>query len=144
MKPGIAQIALGAANTLAAGVAPHLASPYAVGHAGTVAMLLIFMAQEAERAAETLAGENAALRALFAEAAPKLEWLRERLADASAGREESLHVSILEAENARLRTLLIELHAAAEAADLHDVEAQIWRVLKKSADDRSLVLPVPL
>jgi len=89
--------------------------------------------------------ENRALCALFADAAPGIEEasLRERLARAGAEEDGDLRISALEARNAALRGLLIELHAHVEerdSAEARRVEAAIWRELAASTARRKLGL----
>jgi dienelactone hydrolase len=149
MKPGIADLLMNAATTLGAEVAPHLAEkPYALGHTGTIGIMLVFLAQEADRAAETLSRDNAEMRALFAAAAGDRllpEEMQTALARAAAGEGQNLHLSVLEAENAALKAVLIALHAVVddridEAA--RRLQVDICRHLKASADRRALHLPL--
>jgi hypothetical protein len=149
MKPGIADLLMNAATTLGADVAPHLIDkPYALGHAGTIGLMLVFLAQESERAAETLVADNGELRALFGEAAedPLVpEDLRSALARAAQSSDRSLHISVLEADNAALKALLVALHGLVDDRIdplARQMQIAIWRHLKASADRRALHLPV--
>jgi hypothetical protein len=149
MKPGVTEILNGAAQTLAMHVAPHLtATPYAIGHVGTIGLMLMLAGQEHERGADLLVQENKALRALFKDAAqsPLSALLRRDLMQASERQDESLRISALEMENARLKDLLIALHEAAEETPhpwARPIEARIWAFLKESADTRAAILPIP-
>jgi len=92
-------------------------------HALTLSAMLLSIAAEVwDGAAERLVTENRALAALLDEVAA----------------EEDLRLSVLSAENARLRGLLILVHAAAEAAG--DVARQnaIWAELRASTERRRL------
>jgi len=113
----------------------------------TVGALLLAMSQDWNRAAARLVEENDAMRALFADAAAKLRegTLADRLHEAAGSAERSLIVSELRQSNARLRSLLIELHAHVEALEgetAREVEAAIWRELAASTDRRELALPI--
>ncbi|HVY02596.1 MAG TPA: hypothetical protein VG983_02980 [Caulobacterales bacterium] len=138
MKPTIAQYLAGASATLMREIAPQVDS-YGRGHLGAIGAILSFAAREADRAADTLAREQDALRALFADAAeaPFAADLRARLREAAQAPRASLRVSDLERENAALKTLLIELHEAVEARpDGAELEARIWKILNDGADAR--------
>jgi hypothetical protein len=147
MKPALGDLLLTSAQTLGTDVAPLLADkPYAMGHVGTIGLLLVFLAQEAERAADTLYTDNRELRALFADAAgaPLGADLSSALRHAAAAAETSLHVRVLEAENAALKSLLIALHHVVDESPMpwaRDLQRAIWAHLKASADRRALVLP---
>jgi nucleoside-diphosphate-sugar epimerase len=141
------QILFASAGTIGAHVAPHLAAqPYALGHASVIALLNILIAQESERAADTLARENDALRALFADAAtgPLDAVLQAACAKAAAGKTTRLYVSLLQAENNALRATLIALHEAVDgqsASWARALDTRILCLLKAGADARALVLP---
>lgn len=147
MNPGLPQIMFAAAGTLGAQVSPHLAGlPYAMGHANVISLLLILAAQEGDRAADTLARDNEAMRALFRDAAtcPLDPDLKARLSAAGAGQTARLFVSALQAEHDALAAPLIALHEAVEAnpdAWAAALEARILALLTAQADARALVLP---
>jgi hypothetical protein len=106
-------------------------------------MLLTMVAEEWDRGAERLVEENAALRGLFAEAAPHAAdaALRERLERAASSREGSLRLSALNRANDELRGLLIDLHAHLESLETDAAAAlieQIWRELRTSTERRAL------
>ncbi len=89
--------------------------------------------------------ENRALRRLFADAVPAVEdaELRGRLEVAATGADGDLKVSALEASNAALRGLLIELHAHVEELEspaARRAEDAIWRELAASTERRRLVI----
>jgi hypothetical protein len=102
-------------------------------------------AEEWERAASRRVEENEALRALFRDAAAGVAdaELGRRLTDAAGTRDTDLRVSALEAGNASLRALLIELHAHVETLDgpaARRVEDAIWAELRRSTERRALAL----
>ena len=89
MKPGIDQLLMALATTLAARILPQLETQsYATGDARIAALLSVLLAQEADRAADTLARENREMRMLFLTASrlDLIPALRVRLAhDAAPG-----------------------------------------------------------
>lgn len=146
MNPSLPQQLIAQALTIATRIAPAIPeTSYAMGDVGVLAGVLVMLAQEADRAADVLVRENAAMRALFANAAAMpLGDLVDELRLAGAARDADLTLTTLEAANARLKTLLIALHVEAEAVNGdwgRTLEARIWAVLKRSADDRMLVMP---
>jgi hypothetical protein len=147
MKPDLAHTLRNAATLLMTRIAPALASsPHLSANASTTAMLILFAAQEADRAADVLAKENAALRRLFSDAADRdlPEDLGAALNEAALRLDETLRVSALEAANAGFKTLLIALHAAVEEIDAdwaRDLDRRIWAVLRDGARARALALP---
>ncbi|HVZ68971.1 MAG TPA: hypothetical protein VG891_05875 [Rhizomicrobium sp.] len=141
MNPEIDQILNLSALKLMTDLAPAMGAQYDQGMTQVVAALLIMSAQEYDRAADVRAAENADMRVLFAELAPVVgdADLRRELEEASAGRDESLRVSALNAANERLRRLLIRLQVHIE--DSGGDTRRIWEVLKAMAGRRTLVLP---
>jgi len=120
-----------------------LAPGYEQSSVGVLAVMLAEVKQEFERAAARRVEENAALRGIFAEAAPVVAdaTLRARLEQAARDRDESLLVSDLEASNAALRALLIDLHAHVEETDsaaARKIEDAIWRELVASTERRRI------
>jgi hypothetical protein len=147
MRPGAAQLLIGAATTLGTRIIPSLdAKSYAEGDAKMIGALLILLAQDAERATDRLVLENAALRALFARAAghPLAGETVERLKAAAAQQEESFLLADLQHAHDRLEAILIDLHAEVEVVQqdwARSLESAIWSYLLCSAEDRMLVLP---
>ena len=89
--------------------------------------------------------ENAALRAIFADAPPVIEdpVLRERLARAAAAGDRGYRISQLDADNDALRALLVVLHAHVETLEgdaARALEDRIWRELAASTERRRLSL----
>jgi hypothetical protein len=129
------------ATQLMGAIAPQLPPGYLQASASLTGFLLTFCAQDYETGADSRAAENADMRALFAELAPRVSdaALAAKLKEAAGGKEQSLTISALDAANAELRTLLIALHETV-AADT-EANARVWRVLKDTADRRVLKLP---
>jgi hypothetical protein len=130
---------------LLAEVAPAVGVDYLQRNTGIAAIMLQMAAEEWDRAAARRSEENAALRALFREAAPEVAdaALRARLAEAAAGADADLRLSVLDASNRALRALLIELHAHVEAqatAGARRVEDAIWAELRRSTERRAFAL----
>lgn len=143
MKPDVHVVLGGFAGTLLMEMMPQLATDYAQKTTGLVGALLAAAAEEWEKAADWRAEESRALRRLFADAAAVVddETLRARLREEAGRSLESLRLSALEAENTRLRALLIDLHAAVEALDSPDarrIDSAIWEELRLSTERRKL------
>ena len=119
MTPSLPQQLIAQAMTLATRIAPVIPeTSYAMGDIGMLAGVLVMLSQEADRAVDVLVRENAAMRALFADAgAMPLGDLVDELKAAGATRDPDLTITTLEAANAHLKTLLIALHVEAEAVN---------------------------
>jgi hypothetical protein len=133
------------AGALMVDVAPNVTPPYRQASVFANALLLTNIREEIDRIAERRVDENRALRALFAQATAVVRdpALRARLAEAAASPEGSLLISALDASNAALRQLLIEVHAHVEDHDSPDarrLEASLWRELRISTERRKLGL----
>ena len=89
---------------------------------GLSAMLLAVTAEIWDRQAAILVDENRAIRALLGQ----------------AGDDADLRLSVLEAENNRLRAALIDAQAAAEAAGDTARQDAIWAELVASTERRKL------
>lgn len=89
---------------------------------GLTAALLGIAAEVWDGAAARLVAENRALRALLEE----------------DGADDDLRLSALQAENARLRTMLIAAHEVAEAAGDTVLQDAIWAELLASTERRKL------
>lgn len=143
MKPDPGHVLERVMQALLGEIAPAVQPAYRQASVTMHAMLLASVREEMDRAAARRVEENAALRALFAEAAPDVRdaALRERLESAASAEDASLRVPDLEAANLALRALLIELHAHAEAvgtAAARRIDAAIWRELAASTERRKL------
>lgn len=148
MKPDVQRLLDVTAAHLMMRTAPMLpAGGYEQSSVAGLAALLMCVREEYERAAARRVDENAELRALFGRHADAVEdaELAGRLSAAAAGSDPGLRIPELEAENAALRGLLIELHAHVEALDSEPAraaEAGIWRELVASTERRKLALDV--
>ncbi len=147
MKPEVNDILTGVLGTVLSDIGPHLPEGYPQGSMNLIALLMVFSAQEYDRAAEVRAHENAAMRALFADVAssvpdPDLRYRLERAANES---DDSLKVSALNASNSRLKELLIELHELVENSDAawaRSTDELIWAMLAEFTAARHLDLPI--
>ena len=147
MKPGIDQLLMALATTLATRIAPELdPESYAVGDARMSALLAVLIAQEADRAADTLARENREMRKLFL-AASRLDLvpaLRVRLARDAATEEADLKLSTLSAAHDGYCETLIALQADIETINedwARSLDREIWQHLLHGAESRMLVMP---
>ena len=112
-------------------VAPDVQTPFIGQSVRMAGGLLTICANWVDDAAAIRVEENAAIRAVLGEVAASLEGeLAERLRAASLSADPGLRISQLDAENNRLRLLLIEAHAAVERKSLHALDAAIWRLLE--------------
>jgi hypothetical protein len=98
---------------------------------GLSAALLGMAAEVWDGMADRLAAENAAIRQILAK---DLAY-----ADLAQAADTSLRISVLKAANDRLRTALIDLHAAAEARGDQALCEEIWRELVASTERRKLM-----
>jgi hypothetical protein len=142
MKPEADEILGTAADQLLGQIAPNLNAAYLQGALAVQALLMKFAAREYERGADIRAAENADMRALFAEFAPKVgdPALRSQLEAAAATRDTSLTISALNAANAELRRMLIALQTHAEDSGDRDAQKRVWNVLKAAAARRVVLL----
>lgn len=143
MKPDPGHVLERMMQSLVTEIAPAVQPAYRQATVTIHAMMLAAIREEMDRAVARRVEENRALRALFAEAAPRVRdaELRERLAGTAADTDASLRVPDLDAANLALRALLIELHAHVEALageDARRLEAAIWRELAASTERRKL------
>ena len=144
MKPEVDQILNLSAGQIMATLAPHMPAGYAQATAGLTSFMMMFAAQEYDRAADIRARENTEMRALFRELAPQLRdaALKRKLESAAATQDESLKISALNETNSELRKLLIALQIHLETLkDAHDARARIWDLLRTAAERRVLKLP---
>jgi hypothetical protein len=142
MKPDAQDILNKSADQLMGQLAPALNEQYSQGMAAIMALLMKFAAKEYERGADIRAAENADMRALFAELAPRVgdAELRKHLEEAAATHVTSLAVSALNAANHDLRKTLIALQIWIEDNGAREDQKRIWSVLKASADRRIVPL----
>ena len=145
MKPEASHALERVMQSLLGDLMPNVQPSYRQASVLVHAMMVGAIREELDRAAARRVEENAALRALFAEAAPAVAdlGLRDRLAAAARGTEQSLRLPALEEGNRALRSLLIELHAHVEGledGEARRIEAAIWRELAASTERRKLSL----
>jgi hypothetical protein len=142
MKPEADDILGTAADQLMGQIAPNLGAAYLQGALAVQALLMKFAAREYERGADIRAAENADMRALFAELAPKAgdTDLRAQLEAAAATHDSSLTISALNTANADLRRLLIALQTHVENAGDRDAQHRVWDVLKAASARRVVSL----
>jgi hypothetical protein len=145
VKPEVDRMLEVSAIALLTRLGPALPTAYEKSTAGALGALLLALREEFERGAARRVEENAAMRAIFARACSIVEdpSLAGRLRAACEAEPIDLAISALEAENARLRGLLIELHAHSESLGAPDASAlvdEIWRELARSTERRKLAM----
>jgi len=137
VKPDIPAVLAELAGLVARNAVPAVDPAERAGALGLSAALLGMAAEAWDGAAQRLVEENRAVRALLADAggrAGRNAWLAE-------GTDDDLRISALSADNARLRTALIELHKAVEgdvSPEARDLEARIWEELRLSTERRRM------
>jgi hypothetical protein len=90
-------------------IAPAISDPYVAPMARLSAMLLRICANGVDDAAELRVQESAAIREILGEAATLVPaGLSDHLRGAAASADPGLKISVLDAENHRLRALLVE------------------------------------
>ncbi|KAA0239372.1 MAG: hypothetical protein HUU14_00150 [Dehalococcoidia bacterium] len=144
MRPDTPKVLFGIAGQLIMQIMPEVRTPIAGQTLTLSAALLSMVAQEFDRAASRLVEENRSVRTLLAASRDTVseQALRSRIdAETADMHEHDFHVSALQAVNDRLRSLLIDVHAAVEttpgeaAAGLNE---RIWDELKESTRRRHL------
>lgn len=143
MKPDVPVALQKLAAALLVEVAPAVGVDYLQRNTGVAALMLNLASEEWDRAAARRVDENAALRALFRDAAPVVAdaALRARLEEEASGTDGDLRISALETANAALRGLLVELHAHVEVLEgprARALEDAIWAELRRSTERRAL------
>jgi hypothetical protein len=142
MKPSPDLVLNHAFAKVAMEMGPALPPGYGQGSATLTGVLLLMVGQEFNRAADIRAKENAAMRALFADAATAVgAELGARLKVAADERDADINVATLDRSNAALKGLLIELHAHAERAGARALEMRILKLLDEAAAARQVFLP---
>ena len=131
----------GVAATLRDRIAPAIEDSFALEASRLAALLITISANAVDDAAAARVWENAAMRALFADAQPMVGGdLSCRLGEAALSDDPGLKISELDRENARLRAILVELHAAVENAGNDQackLDARIWRLLRETEERRA-------
>jgi hypothetical protein len=136
MTPNVRDVLQGVAVALATPASPEVGLAYTASRMGMVSTLAMLAAGEADRAARDAATENAAIRALFAEASA----YDAALAAAAAETDADLSVPVLDAANARLRRQLIGLHEKVEAANDAALNRRIVALYVRMAQIRRMAL----
>jgi hypothetical protein len=143
VKPDVRKLLEVAAMQLMGQIGPALPTSYQQSSAMALGAILLSTSEEFERAAARRVEENTSLRRLFGAASSVVtdSELGARLEQAAASSDGDLAVSALEASNARLRALLIELHAHVEeieSPEARSLDDAIWRELAASTERRKL------
>jgi hypothetical protein len=124
----------GIAELLRDRISPEIGDPFAAQMARLSCMLLTICANGVDDAVEIRVEENAAIRALLGDAAELVEASPStRLAQAAISVDPGLKIGVLDRENHRLRTLLVEAQANLEdrhGADARAMDQRIWRLLE--------------
>lgn len=142
MKPSPELVLNHAFAKIAMEMGPALPPGYGQGSATTTGVLLLMVAQEFNRAAAIRKAENDAMRALFAEVAGRMPApLASALRGAAGEQDADLSVQALDAANAGLKKLLVEVHAAAEVAGDRGLDHRIVRLMQGWAARRQVFLP---
>ena len=129
MTPALPDILIGQAAALATPLPPEAQGEYLAGRVGIMAMLAGLAAQEADRGPAARVWENRAIAELIAKAGKAVPAVNDDLTWRG-----------LDAENARLRRRLIEIHEAAEAAGDRTLQGKILQLYVEMAAARRLVL----
>ncbi len=137
MTPTAADLLNGCILTLSTPPRPEDAGLFSMARLRTVALINKLVALECAEAAAVRVWENAALRSLFAEGAPGYV----SAADATAIGDGDYSVEALDAANAKLRRMLIQLHEAAELARDAELDRKILKLYREIARRRELWLP---
>lgn len=140
MTPTVRDVLQGCVVALGRLTPPEAGPEYAAGRIGMVGTLTMLAAQLADRAAADALAENAAIRALFAEAPAYDDALGGRLSAAAGETDSDRTVPALDAANARLRRLLAELHEQVEAANDATADAKILALYIRMAAIRRMTL----
>ena len=135
MKPDVPAVLMELAGLVARNAMPDVHPADRAGALGLSAALLGLAAQAWDGAAQNLVTENRAIRAILARGgafAPDVVGLAD-------GVDDDLRISVLSAENARLRAGLIALQVAVEgrnAPEAQALDAAIWAELVASTERR--------
>jgi hypothetical protein len=139
MTPTVRDILQASVVAMARPIPPEAGPDYAASRVGIVSMLTMMAAQEAEQCAGAAIKENADIRAVFADSASGYDAaLAGRLSTAAGEADTDLGVPALDAANARLRGLLIELHQAVEAAGDAETDRKILGLYVRMAAGRRM------
>ncbi len=122
-------------------IAPAITDPYVAPMARLSGMLLRICANGIDDAVEMRVHENAAIRGVLGEVAAHVDApLAGQLQTAALSNDPGLKISILDAENHRLRCLLVKAQAALEGQDgaqARSLDQSIWCLLEDIAAKRA-------
>jgi hypothetical protein len=131
----------GVSKALREQIGPSLTDPFAIEATRLATLLVSIAANGIDDAAAARIWENTALRKLFGDAAGVVTGnLSAQLAAASQSVDPGYKLSELDAENGRLRNLLIKLHAFVEDRDegvMRAMNQKIWKLLIQSHERRA-------
>ncbi|HEY4668998.1 MAG TPA: hypothetical protein VIH05_04405 [Tepidiformaceae bacterium] len=148
MRPDVPRVIGGISAAIMTQILPELRTPIAIQNTTLAVGLMVMISQEFDRAAARLVEENRALRELLTDAQGILddEPLAIRIQEAvGTGEDPDLHIPALQASNDRLRAMLIDVQARAEAADgreFDNLDERIWAELQESTRRRHLSSPL--
>jgi hypothetical protein len=140
MTPSVREVLQGCLRAMMTPPSPDAGPDYAASRAGLAGMLVGLATAEAERAAGAAIAENADIRRLFVEVRGGEADLDARLAKAVSDTDADLSVPALDAANAALRRLLIELHEAVEARGEAAAHGAIVALYGRMAQGRRMTL----
>jgi hypothetical protein len=138
MTPTATDLLAGCIQTLTAPPRPEDGGVFLTARMRTVALINRLVTLECANGAAVRVTENAAIRSLLADAGSKYTALADAAAAISDG---DYSTEALDAANARLRGLLIELHEAVELAPDWQLDRKILKLYRAIADRRELKLP---
>jgi hypothetical protein len=137
MTPTVTELLNGCMLTLTTPPRPEDAGLFSVARLRLIALVNRLVALESADGAAVRVWENAALRALIAEAGPRHGVLPGDAAETADG---DYSLAALDAANARLRRLVIRLHEAAEQANDIALDRKILKLYSEMARRRELHL----
>lgn len=142
MKLTIPILLEGVADALRDQIAPQVKDDFAGQAVRMAQSLLRIVARSSDDAAHVRITENAAIRPLLGQGAELVKdpAFAQRLAGAAGSSETGYRIRELDAENARLRVLMIELHAWLEEqqdAACRALDRSIWTAMAEAEQART-------
>jgi hypothetical protein len=132
---------LGVEELLRDRISPAIDDPFAAQMARLSGILLRICANGVDEAAEIRVEENAAIRMILGEAAELVSApLASQLQQAAASADRGLKISVLDAENHRLRVLLVSAQSALENSKdgaALSLDQRIWQLLEAAEAKRA-------
>jgi hypothetical protein len=138
MTPTAPELLAGCAAALSKPLRPEDGSVFGAARLTTVATINVLVAQECATGSAVRVAENAALRALLADAAPGYGGALEEARTIGDG---GLSLAALDQANAALRRRLIGLHQAVEAVGDRQMDRRILALYRDMALGREMKLP---